>query len=334
MERIVVKILGGTVGRFMGGSVFDWGKYRFVGDPACDTYDWFCVYDELPSSYPGMRHGKLRVACPKSRTMLLTQEPVSLKFYNAAYVRQFGMYLTNRPQAAEKHPGYHKGAGYMVWYTGRSYAEEKGHAIPEKTKTLSAVYSAKRMTHTLHGKRYAFLTRLQGEIPGFDWYGKGVRPIENKFDALDAYKYHLAFENHVGAGHWTEKIADALVAGCLPFYAGDPELGNVLPKDAFIPIPADDPDAALKIIREAIRTNAYEKRRDAILKARELLFAKYNLFAQVAEAIDAASAPSPDEPAGTTLVTRHHTRLYPRAALADFWNHVKRFFQRLKGAIK
>lgn len=325
--RTVVKVFGGTVARFMGTRTFDWGeRYRFTCDPACRDYDWLCVYDEIADGYPGVAGGKLRVRCPKSRTMLLTQEPVSLKFYNASYVRQFGTLLTNRPPSAENHPGYRKGAGYMVWYTGRSFAAERDRTVSEKTKTLSAVYSAKRMTHTQHGNRYRFLELLKREIPGFDWYGKGVRPIADKFEVLDAYKYHLAFENHMGAGHWTEKLADALVAGCLPFYAGDPTVDEVLPAESFIRIPADDPERALAIVRKAIADGEYDKRKGAIARARELLLTRYNLFAQIVAAIEAAPADRGD--GSCVLVTRHHTRLYPCAALSDLAHHIRRLFKR------
>ncbi len=327
-DRIVVKIFGGTVARFMGEKTFDWNeRFRFTCDPGAQDYDWLCVYDELPANYPGVARGKLRVRCPRERTMLLTQEPVSLKFYNKAYTHQFGLYLTNRPKEAENHPGYRKGAGYMVWYTGRSFAAERARVIGEKAKGLSAVYSAKRMTHTKHGARFDFLTRLKKEVPGFDWYGKGVRPIAEKFEVLDDYKYHLAFENHVGAGHWTEKLSDALVAGCLPFYAGDPAITAVLPKEAFIAIPADDPDAALRIIREAMSAGEYEKRRGAIAEARKLLFTRYNLFAQIAAAIE--SAPEAARAKGAcTLVTRHRARLNPVALVGDLAHHIRQIFHR------
>ncbi len=340
-DRTVVKILGGTVKRFMGGRVFDWGgRFRFVCDPACRDYDWLCVYDELPNAYPGVVRGRMRVECPRGRTILATQEPVSVKFYNKAYTRQFGVLLTNRPPEAEGHPGYVKGEGYMVWYTGRSFAGERAHEVPEKTKVLSAVYSAKRMAHTRHADRYRFLELLRREVSGFDWFGKGVKPIEEKSDALDGYKYTIAFENHIGAGHWTEKLSDALVAGCLPFYAGDPEVGRILPPDCFIPIPADDPDAALAIVKKAIAEGEYGRRRDAIMKARELLMTKYNLFAQIEKACEWKMENvkckmengewGMDEPS-CCICTRRHTRLYPSAAVADLTHHIKRLLKRSPG---
>ncbi len=329
--RTVVKMLGGTVRRFMGGADVDWaGRFRFTCDQGCRDYDWLCVYDELPSGYPGVRGGRLRVA-PGARTMLITQEPVSVKSYNPVYVRQFDVLLTNRPAEAEKHPGYVKGEGYMVWYTGRSFVAERAHEIPRKTKVLSAIYSAKRMSHTQHGNRYRFLELLKSSVPGFDWYGKGVNPIAEKSDALDEYKYTIAFENHIGEGHWTEKLSDALVAGCLPFYAGDPSIGGLLPADCFIPIPADDPEKALSIVKAAIESGEWERRRGAIARARDLLMERYNLFAQVAAACDAASSRPVANGPGRFIYTRHRVRMNPKAALYDLIQHVKRPFIRNTG---
>ena len=330
--RTVVKIFGGRVRRFMGGTTFEWGeRYRFTCDPACRDYDWLCVYDEVPQGWPELERGKVRLRCPASHTMLLTQEPVSVKFYNDAYVRQFAVLLTNRPREAERHPGYRKGEGYMVWYTGRSFAEERGRAVPEKTKGVSAVCSSKKMGHTEHRSRFRMMKIMRGRIPGFDWFGKGVRPIKSKCDALDAYKYHVAFENHIGPGHWTEKIADALVAGCLPFYAGDPAIAEALPKDAFIPIPPGDPDRAVEIVRRAMADGEWERRRTAIAEARNRLFSRYNLFAQVAAAIESASNEAVRPIAEGFIVSRRRTRLLPMAVLSDVCHHLRRVFARGPG---
>lgn len=323
--RTVVKMLGGTVRRFMGRPQVEWGdKLLFTCDPACEDYDWLCVYDELPAKYPGVRRGRLAVRCPLSRTILATQEPVAVKSYNRAYLSQFGFLLTNRPPEADGHPRRVKGEGYMVWYTGRPFGEEAARPFPEKTKTVSAVCSSKKMRHTNHAARYRLLKELEKSVPGLDWFGKGVRPLETKADALDPYKYHIAVENHIAPGHWTEKLADPLVCGCLPFYAGDPHVSKVLPEGCFIPIPADDPARAAAIVNAAIAAGEWEKRRGAIEKARSLLFGKYNLFAQIAALIDAAPAEAPAGAAGT-LLTRRRARLSdPVSAISDLVAHFSR----------
>lgn len=333
----IVKIMGGTVKRFMGGTVFDWnGKIRFTCDPACRDYDWLCVYDEIPGNRPEIERGGMPLFCPRENTILATQEPVSIKSYNRDYIRQFAYLLTNRPPEADMHPGRVAGEGYMVWYTGRSFAEERGRSPGPKTKKISAVCSSKQMRHTGHADRYRLVSLLASRIPGLDWFGKGVKPVSRKCEALDPYEYTVAVENHVAPGHWTEKVADAIVCGCLPFYAGDPDLGKALPPGSFIPIPAGDPETALGIVERAIASDERSKRAGALAEARRLLLEKYNLFAQVASTVESAEtrrAAEGREPAGRSgvfaggyLRTRRRTRLNPVSLVFDLLCHVSRFF--------
>lgn len=311
------------------------GEYIFTGDTSCRDYDWLVVYDEFPrrAEFSEIRHGRFLLSCPRERTILVTGEPTSVKFYNSVYTRQFGHLLTNRPYEAEKHPHYHFGRGYYLWYVGRDYPHIRSFVAPEKTKTISAVYSTKNMRHTLHHARNVLLDYLMENVTGLDRFGKGVRPISFKYEALDTYKYHIAVENHIGPGHWSEKIADPILCECLPFYAGDPTLGDVIPEDAFIPIPIDDPPRASHIINSAIESNEYEKRLPAIRKARELLMQKYNFRNQVIELIEAeksfCSIPF-DASKKEFLVTRKHTRLTIKGAASDFFHHCKRFLHSFK----
>ena len=333
----VVKIFGGTVRRFIGGDgSFLWkDRILFTCDPACEDYDWLCVYDEIPPNWPGLRRGGMPLRCPKERTILATQEPVAVKSYCAPYVMQFGHLLTNRPECAERHPGRFAGAGYMVWYTGRSFAEERAREPAcERAATVTAVCSAKRMRHTAHAARCELMEVLEREVPGFARYGKGVRPLERKCDALDGFMYHVAMENHIAPGHWTEKLADPIVCGCLTFYAGDPEAAKVLPERSFVPIPASDPERAAEIVKKAVADGEWEKRRGAIAEARALLMEKHNLFAQIAALIesagaDAAAAKAPSGPA-MLLSRRQARRRHPLAALSDAAAHVARFIKSKK----
>lgn len=292
--------------------------YTFTLDHACRDYDWLVVYDEMPCEE--------KLCCPWQHTILATQEPVSVKSYSQAYVRQFAHYLTNRPFEAERHPGWFFGQGYYLWYNGHSLEELKTLDFSKKDKLLSAVCSSKQMRHTKHHARLQLMRRLSERLEGFDWYGRGVRPIGKKYEALDSYRYHVAIENHIGAGHWSEKVADALLSECLPFYAGDPELGKVLPPDSFIPIPIDDPERAVEIIEKSVADGEYEKRRASVLEAKRLLFEKYNLHAQIIRLIETA-----EETDG-----RPRTRLFPRkalrwrspsAALEDGWHHFLQYLE-------
>ena len=310
------------------------GEYIFTTDTSCKKYDWLVVYDEFPRRVNSdeISHGKFRLSCPRERTILATGEPTSVKFYNSVYTNQFGHLLTNRPYEAERHHHYHFGRGYYLWFLGRTYPEVRSFVAPEKTKLISAVYSTKNMRHTLHHARNVLLDYLMDHVNGLDRFGKGVRPIKNKYEALDEYKYHIAVENHIGHGHWSEKIADAILCECLPFYAGDPSLSEVLPKDSFIPIPINDPVRAAEIINASIAANEYEKRLPAIKEARKLLEQKYNFRDQIIELIEAnkEDAAIPFDPSKNDfLVTRKHTRLTFKGAASDLINHVKKIIHAL-----
>lgn len=324
-----IRVIGPAKGCMADGEPPERGEYVFTADPSCTSYDWLAVYDEFPrrKSCPDIVGGRFRLACPRERTILLTGEPTSVKFYNSVYTSQFGHLLTNRPRDAENHPRYHFGKGYYLWYVGRDYPHVRSFSPPEKTKTVSAVYSSKDMRHTLHHARNVLLEYLSANVDGLDRFGKDVNPVKHKYDALDRYKYHIAVENHIGPGHWSEKISDALLCECLPFYAGDPTLADTLPKDSFIPIPIDDPPEAARIINAAIKSNEYEKRLPAIREARRLIMDKYNFRDQIIELIEASKDARDavfDASKKEFLVTRKHTRLTLKGASSDLLHHLKR----------
>ena len=291
-------------------------KYEFVYDRASEDYDWLVVYDELPMP-------AIRLHCPRERTILCTWEPVSIKSYSKAYTRQFGHLLTNRPFEAERHSGYHLGRGYFLWFVHNF--PKSGTAV-DKPNIISAVCSAKQMRHTKHHARFELVSKLARAVPEVDWYGKGVKPLERKEDALVPYKYHVAIENHVAPHHWSEKFADAILCECLPFYAGDPALTEIFPADCFIPIPIDNPAEAVRIVKGAIASGEYEKRREAILEAKRLILAKYNFWQQVIGVIESSPHPPSPIPHPPSLIyaRKELRKRSVFAAAEDGWSHFRR----------
>lgn len=329
-----IKVIGGGSAR-VGLPNYEYAPgYTFTADAGCDDYDWLVVYDELPRQKIGTLCGGYEpLACPKDRTILCTWEPVSIKSYSKSYTRQFGHLLTNRPPEAERHPGYHLGRGYFYWFLGRPTRElVRANALPTKTKVVSAVCSSKAMRHTKHYARVQLMRRLARDIPEFAWYGRGVRPFGLKYELLDEYKYHVVVENHIGAHHWTEKLADAFLCECLPLYAGDPAIFEVFPQESLIPIPIDDPSESVRIVRAAIANDEYSKRREAVLEAKRLILEKYNFWAQVIDVIESAkdrSIPSVDSTHPGRIWNRKALRTRsPVAAMEEVWGRVRLFFRR------
>ena len=263
-----------------------WGDCLFCTDAAMTDYDWVLVYDEFPRTPVGtIRNETEPLLCPPDQTILITVEPPSIKIYSRAYTSQFGTVLTTHSARDLPHPGHTLGRGCLEWLYIKPMQEILDQKEFPKTKMLSTICSAKQHTHTMHKKRYDLTRYLADRLPELDWFGHGIREIENKTVAMDDYKYHLCVENHLEPHHWTEKLSDAFVAMTLPFYAGDPLATECFPQESFIPIPLDNPQKALEIIRKAMEDGEYEKRLPAIREARRLVLEKYNMFAQTAAVI-------------------------------------------------
>ena len=294
-----------------------WGDCLFCTDAAMTDYDWVLVYDEFPRTPVGtIRNETEPLLCPPDQTILITVEPPSIKIYSRAYTSQFGTVLTTHSIRDLPHPGHTLGRGCLEWLYIKPMQEILDQKEFPKTKMLSTICSAKQHTHTMHKKRYDLTRYLADRLPELDWFGHGIREIENKTVAMDDYKYHLCVENHLEPHHWTEKLSDAFVAMTLPFYAGDPLATECFPQESFIPIPLDNPQKALEIIRKAMEDGEYEKRLPAIREARRLVLEKYNMFAQTAAVIHNHRETGTIRP-GAMLKGRHVLRKNPLHALRE-----------------
>jgi hypothetical protein len=140
----------------------------------------------------------------------------------------------------------------ITWWLGKSYDELTGLSCPKK------LYSASCVTSSKHERRNRFIKKIFGrrrllglkktQIDLFgrghaaEDYGKNYKGELNdngncKLDGLLPYRYSLVLENSSQKNYWTEKLADALLAWCVPVYWGCPniddffEIGTVLKVD-------------------------------------------------------------------------------------------------------
>jgi hypothetical protein len=291
------------------------GGCEFVFDPQCREYDWLAVYDRFPS-LAGERFSLWReeLACPPENTVFITVEPSSIKSYESAFLRQFGHVLTGHEPWSIDQPGVIRSQPGLKWFYGdggtsvKTLDEMLAEAPPEKILVLSTVCSSKKQKHTLHRKRYDFTQRLKAEFPALEIFGHGVRPMKDKAESLDSYRYHLAIENHRCPHHWTEKISDAFLGWTLPFYYGCTNLGDYFPAGSFVGIDIDDFDATIATIRETIAANTYEERIGLIAEARMLVLERYNLFAVLARIAEGEGRPEPNHPKSHAMLSRHALR--------------------------
>lgn len=292
-----------------------WGRCHFSFDPENRHYDWLVIYEDLrTANKDGKRGLHEALACPRAHTMLTTSEPSSIKHYGNAYTRQFGCVLTSQEEWALPHPDRIFSQSGLIWIYGVgsknvvTLDQMLAHAPETKTKTISMVFSPKRMRHTLHHRRFTFMQKMMQAMPELDIYGQGAIPLDDKAGALDAYRYHIAIENYIGPHHWTEKLADAFLGLTLPFYAGCPNAADYFPQESFIPIDMNDPEGAVKIIHQAISDNEHEKRLPAIIEARRRVLYEHNLFAVLSHEIEKRHQPGLPSSGNEVIYSRHALR--------------------------
>jgi len=228
----------------------------------------------------------IQTRLPKARTIFFTGEPDDIHPYSAAYLNQFGLVHTSteKPLATRKLQasacampfvgirfGDRSDPLNLTWFQGIDQS-------PPKDDLISIVTSTKADT-PFHRSRLKFIERVQQRIPDrIRLYGRGVNSIDDKKDALLDHKYHIALENAGGRYTWTEKLADPLLCWSLPFHAGCTNVADELPKDCFVPIDIDRPDAAINLIIKAQEADLWSSRLHAIDQARQLIFTKYNIM--------------------------------------------------------
>lgn len=298
-----------------------WGNCDFTFDRDCREYDWLVVYDDLPS-LAGERHPLWveELACPAENTLLITVEPSTIKTYGRDYLRQFRWLLTTQENwMIGNHPGRILEQPALMWFYADSsprgdYDTILTHVPLAKSADLSTVCSSKRQGHTLHRKRYDFTQALKARLPFMEIFGHGVRPVDDKADTLDTYRYHLAIENHWGLHHWTEKLADPFLGACLPIYYGCPNAEAYFPPESFLRIDIDNLDEAVDIIQRAIRDNLWQKNLPAILESRRRVLEQYGPIATMVRLINehhSPPGPLPGMPVRLQSRRRLHKQFLP-----------------------
>jgi hypothetical protein len=235
-----------------------WDGIQFTLD-AVERCDYLVVLNYADAGF--------EVECPPDHAWALIQEPPT-RLYRA-------LHATAEPFARVYGTERRPSQPALPWHVERDYDELVAMGPPEKTRLLSAIASSLAALPG-HRARLRFLAGL-GELPELDRFGRGVRPLADKWDGLAPYRYSLAIENMQQPHYWTEKLADCFLAWTLPLYAGCPNLEEYFPAESFVRIDLDDPDTP-RLIAEIARSDRWVRSREAIEEARRLVLERYQLF--------------------------------------------------------
>jgi len=221
------------------------------------------------------------VKCPPEHIWSLIQEPPT-EFRKPWHVNppySFRTFTTDEKRSGSQ---YVQSQPALGWHVNQDYDFLSTFDLPEKTRRLSWITSTRRLLGG-HRARMRFLNNLRGKLD-FDLWGRGFTPIDDKWDGLVHYQYALAIENFSNPFYWSEKLADCFLAWTMPIYYGCTRITDYFPAEALIQIDINAPDVAEQI-KSAISSNAWQRNRDAIAYARELVLNRYQLFPFVVQQI-------------------------------------------------
>lgn len=256
-----------------------WNNVQFT-EEELDNCDYFITLNYLPRD--------VVVTCPLENIWVVVQEPHYPDFFGwmDRYQDQFAkIFAPYKPGRSLKYIPTQTCLPWLCYDNQFSYDCLINQVVPDKYKSLSAVISSQALFPG-HHRRLELVRYIQEHMPfDFDLYGRGINPIERKWDALSPYKYSIAIENTKLPHYWTEKLADCFLAYTLPIYYGADRIEDYFPADAFVKIDIDDFEGTIATIRKVLEDDIWEQRLPAIKEARELVLNKYQLFPFLAEQV-------------------------------------------------
>jgi GR25 family glycosyltransferase involved in LPS biosynthesis/molybdopterin-guanine dinucleotide biosynthesis protein A len=108
---------------------------------------------------------------------------------------------------------------------------------------------------------------------------------ERKENILLEYKYHLVVENNKEYNYATEKLWDALICECLPFYWGCPNLEDYLDPLCFVRLDLNDIPGSIEIIKKAMKEDWWSQRINIIRREKEKVINELGFFPNLAKII-------------------------------------------------
>ncbi len=238
-----------------------------------------------------------------ANTLLMLSEPVSVCHFSDGYVRQFG--CVHSCQVEVKGANVSHGPAALPWFVGFdspqgqqtefsiSYDSLSASPLPAKTRMVSLVTSDKSFTAG-HVARLRFVRKLKHAYGNaVDVFGRGFKSVGDKWDALAPYKYAIVIENCQVPHYWTEKISDAMLAGCHVIYYGATNVVDYFPSAAITPIDVNDFDSARDKIDALLASDPYDDEIEALSSARNLVLDKYNIFSLIANYADQMDVDAP-----------------------------------------
>lgn len=242
-----------------------WGDFIFTED-AVEECDYLIILD-----YPGK---DFSVKVNRNNIIHLCLEPPNEISKYRQYANKNVKWIFNQLDIKRNNILSH---GALPWHIDKDFDFLNQLKVENLQKENSTVWiTSNQRSSKGHNERMNFLDNIK-ELSFVKLYGRGINPIQDKFEVLSKSKYAIAYENFQSDYYWTEKISDCFLSYTMPLYFGCNKIDDFFPKDSYIQIDPKDKHIGL-FLKEIVSSNKWEENINSIAEARELVLKEYQLF--------------------------------------------------------
>lgn len=223
-----------------------------------------------------------------AQRIFYSSEPISLKKDSRLYLNQFDRILGSVSSLFPDRDKFEVKIPASPWHIGVNFESSYGKINLDFSKLSSleapyidevSVITSRKIISNTHQRRLLFIEELS-ELLGakIRIFGRGTNPIKDKQEVLSKYRYHIALENTEQKDHWSEKLADPIIALNRVYYFGCSNIENYFHPSSVLPIDIDDPVQVSRIILNEINNNYWESSQELIKSSKIRILNEYNLI--------------------------------------------------------
>lgn len=174
---------------------------------------------------------------PRERRLCaLVESPINSCYRDTAELeRRFPLILTHRQELVRKGEPYRQLMFGTSWIGMSSVGDvgELASKHPIKTKRVSFIGSIQHSEIGAYQLRHEVARAMQ-QRTDIDCFGKGIREIPGKREALESYQFSIAMENATEDFYFSEKLIDCILLETIPIYYGCRGIFQVLNPDGLL----------------------------------------------------------------------------------------------------
>lgn len=251
----------------------------------------------------GLRE-KLSIPNAPDNVVFVASEPPEIRRYNLAILTNYRLVVGPRFGYLNALANYRPLTAVAPWWVGTSagaskHYEQVSESAGYSRKQLSegfapeidrvaAIVSNKAQT-PLQQQRLRLVDYLLRHCADFEAFGLEHLPVQDKSEVLSQYRYHLAVENSIHHGYWTEKLSDAVLMDNYLFYRGDPSLSDYFSMSSIRRINPWDFEETYALIMQSIESGQWSASAEARLTNRRLLLDRWSFHRELESLLSSMS---------------------------------------------